>query len=116
VLFLQFDISYSFGGLMKTFLLTKFENAINDLKSFITSYQKPPTQDQPTKIQDPKLPRKNTPQRTSSKEKSKSSERTINSRVKKMDKSQGDNVFSGSGYNGKGSPDHGKIRSNRKRR
>ncbi len=101
---------------MKTFLLTKFENAFNDLKLFIASYQKPPTQNQPAKIQDPKLPRKNTPQRTSAKEKNKSSERMINTRVKKMEKSQEDNVFSGSGYNGKGNPDHGKIRSNKKRR
>lgn len=99
---------------MKNSLFTKFENVFNDLRSYLASQiaYKPMTM-----IEEPKQIKKNNTQQTISKRKrSTKSENLIKPKNKSMSDSQGIPKFSGSGYNGQGNPDHGKIRSNKKRR
>src|SRR5437867_4000954 len=106
-------VSHSlFGGAMKTYLLNKFETVFNDLRAFIVAQvpEKKPVQNEPPKIQEPKRPRQNTPQRAITKKK------TVSSRNKSMSDSQGITSFKGSGYKGKGSVDSSKHTANRKRR
>lgn len=97
---------------MKSYLLNKFENVFNDLRAFIVAQvpDKKPVPNQPAKIQEPKRPRQNSPQRAIAKKK------TVTSKNKSMSDSQGVTSFKGSGYKGKGSVDSSKHTSNRKRR
>lgn len=90
-------------------LLTRFGNVFNDLRSFLWF------KIQPTKIETPKRAPKNAPIQTIPRKRNGKSS-IVKSKNKSMTDSQGVSNFSGSAYNGKGSPDHGKIRSNRKRR
>lgn len=98
---------------MKSYLLNKFENVMNDIKSFLAAQMPPektPSKGPPAKIQEPMRPRKNAPQRTMAKKKS------ITNKDKSMVNSQGIDSFKGSGYKGKGNVDSSKHTSNRKRR
>jgi hypothetical protein len=101
---------------MKNSLLTKFENVFSDLRALLTSEKQPSPKKPEPKIDEPKRPRKNAPQQASVKKKMGKSEEFVRSKNKSLKDSQGTPKFSGSGYNGQGAPDHGKIRSNRKRR
>ncbi len=94
---------------MKNILLTTFGNVFNDLRALIWPKL------QPTKIETPKRAPKNAPIQTIPRKRNGKSS-IIKSKNKSMTDSQGVPKFSGSGYNGQGAPDHGKIRSNRKRR
>lgn len=99
---------------MKNNLLEKMGNVISDLRNFITSQisARPVTM-----FEEPKQVKKNSPRQTIAKTKrAPKSENTIKPKNKSMSDSQGVPKFSGSGYNGQGNPDHGKIRSNKKRR
>lgn len=98
---------------MKTYILNKFETAFNDLRKFIAGQvpeTTPKKKDSPSKIQEPKQPRRNSPQKTMTKKKS------ITSKNRAMSDSQGVTSFKGSGYKGKGSVDSSKHTMNRKRR
>ncbi len=97
---------------MKTYLLTKFENAFNDLRAFLAAQvpEKKPSNGQPAKIREPNRPRQNSPQKAIAKKK------TTTRKERSMIDSTGVQSFKGSGYKGKGSVDSSKHTSNRKRR
>jgi hypothetical protein len=94
---------------MKKYLLVKFENMVSDLKSFLMK------SDQLTKRTNaPKMARKSYSQAILIKKKSIT--KTAKNKRKAVLDTQKTASFSGSGYNGQGSADHSKIRSNKKRR
>jgi hypothetical protein len=101
---------------MKKKILAKFGDVFNELRSFLLS-RKDSALDRRPKTSVIKSLKKNPPKQLNAQKKAQGKPRgAVKSKTSSLKDGQGVPNFSGSSYNGLGSPDHGKIRSNKKRR